>query len=816
MLLKKEALSGRLKFYDHVHFVSWQVLLGVLSSSCEASGTQKCWEKWEDEIKAWRQDYANLKSELVINPHHGDDSDAHDATNDNPLSNSESSTWAQYFANSELRKDIWRDVDRTYPEIDFFREQKVQELLTMVLFVYAKQHPALAYKQGMHEILALPFYIAHRERVEHLSAEKYTPDSSASNYSSLIKALYDPEYMEHDLYRLFSKMLERLGPFYHQSRNGMTSPNMNGTGDAPSGGAGSGEEGNSSSTNGNGSAVLRKCKLIQDVLLKKHDEQLSIHLSDIELEPQLYLLRWIRILFGREFHLEDTVTVWDAIFAFDDHFGFIDHMAVAMLIFIRGQLLSRDFADCIKRLQKYPPVEDVTILVEHAIALTKPKPAGLVGPLPFPSSLPHPSSSSSSSPSTTLFSTPSPSISVPQQQTTAPLVTVSGSSKPATSAPSSQSYSATNNNNAMSRQVQTPQKPIVYASPAYNTQIQQPPSSSSSKPSSTSSTSSTSSSSSSSSSIFGGALTGGNSAKRTTTSNASDAQILKATPLHTPPAGSKSHHHHHHPHPQHQVHASSHTSSNASMTNGAKSNLDSQYVTVPKAEWEELNRKAADQNLRETKFTDKLTSVISSLQGILTSMSDELTPQQVQEVLVMTVAGLKKTRDVASGLLQDDEEGGTSPIEAFAAMSQQVVKQQQKQQQQQSHPSTTTSTSASSSKSHAHHSSPASYTSSSTTTNVAGVSGSTTPPSSQPTTTTPPTATMASTDILGMLPPADTDEWVFAPVAVTGNSSGGNGSGGPSPSSSTPVNRGSTASPVRIEIQASSEASKAAVSAIFD
>ena len=33
------------------------------------------------------------------------------------------------------------------------------------------------------------------------------------------------------------------------------------------------------------------------------------------MQPQLYLLRWLRLLFGREFHLSDSMLVWDALFA---------------------------------------------------------------------------------------------------------------------------------------------------------------------------------------------------------------------------------------------------------------------------------------------------------------------------------------------------------------------------------------------------------------------------------------------------------------------------------------------------------------------
>ena len=44
--------------------------------------------------------------------------------------------------------------------------------------------------------------------------------------------------------------------------------------------------------------------------------QLYAALTEKEVQPQLYLLRWLRLLFGREFHLSDSMLVWDALFAY--------------------------------------------------------------------------------------------------------------------------------------------------------------------------------------------------------------------------------------------------------------------------------------------------------------------------------------------------------------------------------------------------------------------------------------------------------------------------------------------------------------------
>ena len=49
--------------------------------------------------------------------------------------------------------------------------------------------------------------------------------------------------------------------------------------------------------------------------------------------------RWLRLLFGREFALEETLTMWDALFAFQPHepLELVDFVALAMIIDIRDE-----------------------------------------------------------------------------------------------------------------------------------------------------------------------------------------------------------------------------------------------------------------------------------------------------------------------------------------------------------------------------------------------------------------------------------------------------------------------------------------------
>ena len=57
------------------------------------------------------------------------------------------------FQDRELRRLIRQDVVRTFPDLEFFQAVTVRDILADVLFVYARAHPDLGYRQGMNELL---------------------------------------------------------------------------------------------------------------------------------------------------------------------------------------------------------------------------------------------------------------------------------------------------------------------------------------------------------------------------------------------------------------------------------------------------------------------------------------------------------------------------------------------------------------------------------------------------------------------------------------------------------------------------------------
>lgn len=80
---------------------------------------------------------------------------------DDPLSQSTQSVWNQHFCDKELCALIEQDVIRTFPGVDFYRKPLIQNLMINILFCYAREHPDICYRQGMHEILAPILFVIH-------------------------------------------------------------------------------------------------------------------------------------------------------------------------------------------------------------------------------------------------------------------------------------------------------------------------------------------------------------------------------------------------------------------------------------------------------------------------------------------------------------------------------------------------------------------------------------------------------------------------------------------------------------------------------
>ncbi|KAJ9538508.1 hypothetical protein OSB04_031241 [Centaurea solstitialis] len=404
--------------------VQWRIDLGILPSSSSSVSdlrrvTANC-----------RRSYAALRRRLLINPQiPKDGSSFPDLVMDNPLSQNPDSMWGRFFHKAELEKMVDQDLSRLYPEHgSYFQSSGCQGVLRRILLLWCIRHQNYGYQQGMHELLAPLLYVlqADLERLSEVrkqyqdyftdnfdglsfneSDSAYISDlekgsshmeDSIKVHNDLVKDNYlnelDPKiqtiisfsdaygaegelgvvlsekFMEHDAYSMFDALMNGDGGvvamsnfFSHSSSNGPQ----------------------------NGLPPVLEASSALYHLLSKVDLSLYTHLVELGVEPQYFALRWLRVLFGREFALEDLLVIWDEIFALDNSrlsggsenesevsYGvlkssrgaFISALAVSMILYLRSSVLATENAtSCLQRLLNFPEDVNIAKLIKKAKTL---------------------------------------------------------------------------------------------------------------------------------------------------------------------------------------------------------------------------------------------------------------------------------------------------------------------------------------------------------------------------------------------------------------------------------------------------------------
>ncbi|NXR55017.1 TBCD5 protein, partial [Hippolais icterina] len=343
--IRLKGINGQLRS-SRFRSVCWKLFLDVLPQD------RSQWIKTTSDL---RTSYNKIKEIHITNPRKAGQQDL---IINNPLSQDEGSLWNKFFQDKELRAMIEQDVMRTFPEMQYFQQENVRKILTDVLFCYARENEQLLYKQGMHELLAPIVFILHCDH------QAFSHASEAAQPSEEMKVLLNPEYLEHDAYAMFTRLMKTaehwFSTFEHDSqkeKDVMITPMPFAR----------------PQDLGPSIAIVAKVNQIQDHLLKKHDIELYMHLNRLEIAPQIYGLRWVRLLFGREFPLQDLLVVWDALFADSITLNLVDYIFVAMLLYIRDALISSNYQTCLGLLMHYPPIGDVHSLILRALFLRDPK-----------------------------------------------------------------------------------------------------------------------------------------------------------------------------------------------------------------------------------------------------------------------------------------------------------------------------------------------------------------------------------------------------------------------------------------------------------
>lgn len=102
-----------------------------------------------------------------------------------------------------------------------------------------------------------------------------------------------------------------------------------------------------------------------DNVLQFLDLELYDHLLSLDICSEHYALRWLMLLFTREFNIADSLRIWDFLFSFGDQLrNCAMFVAAAMCVHIRGALLGKDcLSDAMPLLLDYPPCDTNDFLV---------------------------------------------------------------------------------------------------------------------------------------------------------------------------------------------------------------------------------------------------------------------------------------------------------------------------------------------------------------------------------------------------------------------------------------------------------------------
>jgi hypothetical protein len=228
----------------------------------------------------------------------------------------------EHLVDAELRAEILKDVERTYPEMAFFCQPEHAAAMARILLVYAKLNAGVRYIQGMNELLAPLLYVCAGDRSHEVAG--VAPPGGLDD-------------VEADAFFLFcGLMTDRRDVFIQEQDN------------------------SSSGIRGQLDAFGRA--------LAAHEPAVAEHLMSMGLLPQFYALRWLTALCCRELCFPDALSLWDKLLADSPRCAFLTPFCVALVRSAREPLLAAGFGEAMKMLQQ-PASDDFGALMACALGV---------------------------------------------------------------------------------------------------------------------------------------------------------------------------------------------------------------------------------------------------------------------------------------------------------------------------------------------------------------------------------------------------------------------------------------------------------------
>ena len=282
------------------------------------------------------------------------------------------------------------DLDRTNQSMEIFREHRTKTILSNVLFIWSKENEDVKYRQGMHELIAILFLILYPYYLKIIDKPKpekneiidYLNDIE-THYEKIYLFFHDEDEIQADLFFLFSNLLscemknlfqdidiketDKNFDLYHLFDDIIVN----------------------SKDEDRTNLINRRIALLIKEKLKLVDNRLYRHIQKLSLNCNLFLYRWYKCIFSREFNKEEVFILWDKIFVYDYlhcdnpkfkyHLIYMDFICIAMLLRVRTQLINEDENKCYSVLFNMPQVEDISEILEISEKVREPLENKLIG-----------------------------------------------------------------------------------------------------------------------------------------------------------------------------------------------------------------------------------------------------------------------------------------------------------------------------------------------------------------------------------------------------------------------------------------------------
>ena len=202
---------------------------------------------------------------------------------------------------------IDKDLPRTRNEINFFKEKSNfskeetnYDILRRILFFFSKRNNDLGYVQGLNEIAAIIYYIF-----------------------SLDENIYIKPFAESDTFFCFEILMQEIKPVFMMHN-----------------------------INYSQLFITMQIRQINDIL-KETEPDLLEHFEKINLVMDVFLMRWLMVLFTHEFTFEGSITFLDRLFTQKNKMKFICYISVAILILNKKKLMKMEMEEIVLWAQEF-------------------------------------------------------------------------------------------------------------------------------------------------------------------------------------------------------------------------------------------------------------------------------------------------------------------------------------------------------------------------------------------------------------------------------------------------------------------------------